>query len=115
MKCKKLFFKECHLAGAKYHDLDEVLEELKIGTVLQLVHESDNRYDPNAVAVVYTDGEGDEYMIGYIPRDENSELAVLLEMGWGNIFKCTVSRINPEAYYEDQIHLKISILKNENA
>ena len=30
MKAKKLFFKECHLAGRQYHDVDEVWDELKI-------------------------------------------------------------------------------------
>lgn len=34
MKTKKLFFKECHLAGRQYHDADEVWNELKVGTVL---------------------------------------------------------------------------------
>lgn len=31
MKAKKLFFKECHLAGRQYHDVDEVWEELHVG------------------------------------------------------------------------------------
>ena len=34
MKKKKLFFKECHLAGRQYHDANEVWEELKVGTLL---------------------------------------------------------------------------------
>lgn len=118
MKSKKLFFKECHLAGAMYHDLDEVFDYLKIGTELELVRDEDNRYDKNAVAVVYhkknvAEGEDEEFHIGYIPRNENEMIAGLLEMGWGNIFKCTVSRINPEVHYEDQIHMKISIVRNE--
>jgi hypothetical protein len=36
MKAKKLFFKECHLAGRKYHDVDEVWNELKVGTASNL-------------------------------------------------------------------------------
>lgn len=119
MKAKKLFFKECHLAGAMYHDLDEVFELLKIGTELELVRELDNRYDKNAVAVVYRkkgteDVADEEFHIGYIPRNENETIASLLEMGWGHIFKCTICQIVPEAHYENQIHLKISIVRNEN-
>ena len=118
MKAKKLFFKECHLAGAMYHDLDEVFECLKVGTELELVRDLDNRYDKNAVAVVYhrrNDGDmtDEEFHIGYIPRGENETIAGLLEMGWGNIFKCTICQINPEAHYEDQIHMKISIIRSE--
>ena len=118
MKAKKLFFKECHLAGARYNDLDEVFEELRVGTELELVRDEDNRYDRNAVAVVYhqVDDEGliEDYLIGYIPRDENETIAALLEMGWGEVFRCTICRINPEAHYEQQIHLKISIVRNED-
>lgn len=119
MKAKKLFFKECHLAGAMYHDLDEVFEFLRIGTELELVRDLDNRYDKNAVAVVYhkrcvSDMSDEEFLIGYIPRNENEMIAGLIEMGWGNIFKCTICQINPEAHYEDQIHMKISIVRNES-
>lgn len=117
MQAKKLFFRECHLAGALYHDLDEVFEDLKIGTELELVRDEENRYDKNAVAVVYrqVDDEGliEDYMIGYIPRSENAPIAALLEMGWDKIFKCTICQINPEAHYENQIRLKISVVRNE--
>ena len=36
MKVKKLFFKECNLAGRQYHDVDEVWDELHVGTCLEL-------------------------------------------------------------------------------
>ena len=48
MEAKKLFFKECHLAGRQYHDVDEVWDELHIGTLLELVRDTDNAYDKNA-------------------------------------------------------------------
>ena len=54
MKKKKLFFKECHLAGRQYHDANEVWEELKVGTLLELQRDQENPYDKNAVAVVYS-------------------------------------------------------------
>lgn len=41
MKAKKLFFKECHLAGRQYHDVDEVWEELHVGTCLELQRDLD--------------------------------------------------------------------------
>lgn len=52
MKAKKLYFKETHLAGRQYHDCDEVFDELKVGTLLRLERDLDNRFDHNAVAVV---------------------------------------------------------------
>ena len=120
MKAKKLFFKECHLAGRQYHDVDEVWEELHVGTLLELERDLDNRYDKNAVAVIYNQGldedtgERDDYLLGYIPSDENEEIAQLLEMGWNEIFECRICKIKPEAHYENQIYLSIRIKKNES-
>lgn len=52
METKKLYFMDCHLAGRMYHDADEVWEGLKVGTLVRLERELDNRHDPNAVMVV---------------------------------------------------------------
>lgn len=121
MKAKKLFFKETHLAGRQYHDCDEVFDELKGGTLLRLERDLDNRYNRNAVAVVYdrpypaSEGETpetEEFLLGYIPARENETIAQLLEMGWTDIFECRISRIKPEAHYEDQIRLTIRIKRN---
>ena len=118
MKAKKLFFKECHLAGRQYHDVDEVWDELHVGTQLELQRDLDNRYDKNAVAVVYHNVDEDtgiveEYLLGYIPGEENETIAQLLEMGWEDIFECRISKINPDAHYENQIRLTIRIVRNE--
>lgn len=114
----KLFYKECHLAGAKYHDLDEVFDKLHVGQEVYLERDRNNHYDPNAIGVVYRevddDGMVEEYLMGYIPRTENEPLADFLDMGWGKAFKCTIVQINPEAYYEHQVRLKISIVRNED-
>ena len=120
MKAKKLFFKECHLAGRQYHDADEVWEELHVGTLLELRRDLDNRYDKNAVAVMYHRGldEGtganDEYLLGYIPSGENETIAQLLEMGWDDIFECRISKINPDAHYENQVRLTVRIVRHNN-
>lgn len=121
MKAKKLYFKETHLAGRQYHDCDEVFDELKVGTLLRLERDLNNRYDHNAVAVVYDHpypaaegqtSETEEFLLGYIPARENETIAQLLEMGWTDIFECRISRIKPEAHYEDQIRLTIRIKRN---
>ena len=119
MNAKKLFFKECHLAGRQYHDVDEVWDELHVGTCLTLQRDLDNRYDKNAVAVVYNNvdvetGIVEDYLLGYIPSGENETLAQILEMGWDKIFECRISKINPEAHYENQIRLTIRIVRKEN-
>ena len=112
MVTKKLFFMDCHLAGRKYHDADEVWDDLKVGTILRLERDKENRFDPYAVMVVY-DKEDEEYLLGYIPRGENETIANFLEMGWTNIFECSITKIDPEVHPEDQINLTIKILRNK--
>lgn len=112
MKAKKLFFKECRVAGRQYHDADEVWNYMKVGTQLRLVRDLDNRYDTEAVAMVF-DAEDEEYLIGYVPRCENSEIAALLEMGWADIFECRICKINTDTHYEDQIHVTIKIKRRK--
>jgi hypothetical protein len=113
MEAKKKYFMDCHLAGRKYHDADEVWENLKVGTVLQLQRDLENRHDADAVAVMYHNEEdNDDYCIGYIPREDNETIASILEMGWTGLFECRINRIVPEAHPEHQIHLTINVVRN---
>ena len=116
MKVMKKFYKECHLAARMYYDANEVWSDLKVGQELQLRREPDNSYDANAVQVIFTkpdeNGEFEEFVLGYIPRDENAELAAFLDLGWDEIFECRISSINEEAHYEQQIHVTIRIKRN---
>lgn len=112
MVTKKLFFMDCHLAGRKYHDADEVWDDLKVGTTLRLERDKENRFDPYAVMVVF-EKEKEDYLLGYIPRGENETISNLLEMEWNNIFECRISKINEEAHPEKQVHLTIKIMRNK--
>ena len=114
MVAKKLYFMDCHLAGRKYHDADEVWEQLKVGTVLKLERDKENRTDANAVMVVYQDKDGEEFKLGYIPRGENETIAGLLEMDWTDIFECRISKLNPDAHPESQVHLTIRLVRNKS-
>ena len=52
---------------------------------------------------------GESYILGYIPRNENSTLAIFLEMGWDELFECRISRISPDEHPENQIEMTIKI------
>lgn len=112
MKTTKKYLMDCHLAGRKYHDADEVWEDLKVGTLLRLERDEENRYDANAVAVMYDKGE-ESYCLGYVPRGANEYVASLLEMGWTEVFECRISRVNPEAHPDGQVWLTVKIRRNE--
>lgn len=112
METKKKYFMDCHLAGKQYHDADEVWDKLKVNTELKLARDYENKYDPDAVAVIYVDNDAnEEFCIGYIPGSENKEIATILEMGWEDIFECRISSINEKAHPEQQIHLTIKVKK----
>ena len=114
MEAKKKFFMNCHLAGRMYHEADEVWDKLKVGTVVELVREADNRYDPNAVMVCYNDQENEEQVcIGYIPRTQNNAIALLMDMGYAAIFECRICQIDERAHPEQQVQLTVKIKRNE--
>ena len=113
METRKKFFKDCYLAGRKYHEADEVWNQLEVGTKLQLVRDLDNRYDVNAVALTFKAEYGEDYLIGYIPQTENEVLALFLEMGWTDMFECRISKIDPNAFSERQIKLTIKVKRNK--
>jgi hypothetical protein len=113
METRKKFFKDCYLAGRKYHEADEVWNQLEVGTELQLVRDLVNRYDVNAVALTFKAENGEDYLIGYIPQTENEVLALFLEMGWTDMFECRISKIDPNAFSERQIKLTIKVKRNK--
>lgn len=113
MEVKKKFFMDCHLAGRKYHDVDEVWEQLKVGTFLRLERDADNKYDPEAVAVMYDDEvQHETYCLGYLPSNDNKLTADLLDMGWTDLIECRISTIKPDAHPEQQIRLTLKIKRN---
>lgn len=120
LELKKMLFKECHLAGRQYYDVNEVWNDLQIGTLLRLERIDNNPKDENAIGVFFdkhteVDGETEltTYFLGYVPAVDNKEMAKLMDMGWGNIFECSICKINPQAHYENQIYFTIRIRRNE--
>ena len=111
MEENKKFMMSCNLAGTQYHGAIDVWDKLKMGTLLQLERDKENRYDPEAVAVMYQD-EDETTCIGYIPKGENYALSAFMDMGWYDMFECRISRINEHAHPEQQIYLTIKIKKN---
>ena len=112
MKAHQMFYMDCHLAGRKFHDADLVWDQLKIGQQVRLERDEQNHYDPNAVQVIYNN-DGEDYLLGFIPRDSNSDIAAFLDMGWTQLFDCCISRLNPDAHPEQQVHLTIRIRRKE--
>ncbi|MDD2634932.1 MAG: HIRAN domain-containing protein [Bacteroidales bacterium] len=103
---KNRYFKHFFIAGFTYCDGVDVFQNLKIGTQLKLVAESDNKYDANAVALYYG-----EVKLGFIPRAVNKEISILINSGYDGIFEAHINRVVPKANPEEQIGVLLRIVE----
>lgn len=66
------------IAGLRYHLSSEQVEELlRVGTLLSLTHESENKFDSIAVAVSLVEGQ----KVGYIEKPYNRAFCELIDYG----------------------------------
>jgi len=73
-----------------------------------LIAESDNPYDPEAVAIFYQDRK-----IGYVPKDRNTLLSKLLYFGHGDLFESRIQYANRESHPERQFRVVVKIKDNQ--
>ncbi|MBQ3805259.1 MAG: HIRAN domain-containing protein [Prevotella sp.] len=107
---------ECPVAGIGFHDIKDIWDELYVGAKIALVRERNNKYDKNAVAVALADdydGNPDEFdfnfILGYIPRQNNHAIAAILDMGWEEFIEAEISELNDHASYSDRLHITVYI------
>lgn len=95
-----------YLAGVKFHNLKDVIADLKPGSGFELVSEPSNPYDPNAVRVEFKGT-----MCGYVPARFSSEIAAALSIGKNLV--CKVTKVDPSAKPWEQCEVVIE--EEENA
>lgn len=93
-----------HIAGFKYYDGALVLSKLKPGKRVKMVAEPNNPYDPSAIVLRYK-----KVKLGYVPRTENEQLALLAFYGHKGIFEARVLQVNPEADPWEQVRVGIYV------
>lgn len=116
---RKLFL-ECNVAGLEFHNADEVWDNLEVGMSLALVRERDNVHDWKAVAIALAeDFNGDpndfdfDQILGYIPRSDNREIAVLLDMGWADLLEAKITKLDKELPYQNRMTIAIYLKRKE--
>lgn len=77
------------LAGFRHYDGREVWRDMKVGDRLELVRESDNSYDANAIRI-----EWRGLKLGYVPRRDNAAVARQLDRGAALEARVTTLREN---------------------
>lgn len=119
---KKILFKECAVAGVSFHIKynDEIWDELEVGTKVALVREKDNKYDKNAVAVaLFDDYDGDpddfdfDFILGYIPKTENEQIAQMFDMGWDDVFVAELTTVKKHGNINNRLRISIFIQSKE--
>jgi len=85
---------EFYIAGVKFHQYKDVLNDVSEGNVLQLIPEPTNKYDPNAVQIHFDNGDKSAF-IGFVPKKFSSEISALLEVGID--LECKLTKFTKDA------------------
>lgn len=105
-KSNRQYF-NCHIAGFSHWEGCLVINELKLGAKLQLERDIHNPFDPYAVAIYYENTK-----LGYIPKSQNKDISIFLDMGHSDIFDVRVQSVSPDNHPESQVRVAIFIKNN---
>lgn len=116
---KDIYLSSIFIAGVNYLDISETYNKLIEGSILCLIREPSNPYDPNAILISTVEG----HVIGYIPKETNIILKNLMDNGkylYGKIKEISddFNNINVDIYlsYKDiieEITGTLSLLSGE--
>ncbi len=81
-------YKSFKIAGIEYYEALFVMKKIKVGDKLKLKPQPTNIHDENAVEIYYKGKK-----LGYIPRNANYSISVLLNAGW-DIFDAYVQKLD---------------------
>ena len=69
-----------------------------------------------ALAADYDDDPEDfdfDYILGYIPRNQNTAIAAMLDMGWQEMLEAEITELKDHAPYSDKLHITVYIRSKE--
>jgi len=95
---KKEHLAHFDIAGFTFYDGTLAFKELEIGTLLRLELDSENKYDPRAVAIYFG-----EHKLGFIPRSENRIFYKLFTVELEKHIEVRIQRISKDENPEHQI------------
>jgi len=100
---KRILLLKTRLAGHLYYGVDKVYPYVRLGDALDLRREPHNPYDHKAVEI-YWRGE----KLGYIPKEDNSVIAHLLDRG--EKLEAFVSEIRNTPNYWERIWFEVYLI-----
>lgn len=93
-----------HIAGFAYYDGLDLIEELKLGTQVDLVSEPNNPADVNAVAIYYKNTK-----LGYVPNYKNEILSTLVYFGHADILEARIQMFKLDSHPERQFRVVVKV------
>jgi hypothetical protein len=109
-------FREFYIAGVQHHKGVSIQSKLSEDDELILRPEPDNKYDPNAVAIIWNDdGNEDDVMMGYVPAKFAGEVnaSLIVAEASGGEVKCILTEVNLSAKTWERFKVKIVEVDNE--
>lgn len=82
------------IAGVQHHQMNSVINDISVGNVLVLIPEPTNKFDPNAVRIIYARHDK-EAMLGYVPKKFSAEVSASIFIG--TLLECEVVEFNKQA------------------
>ena len=94
-----------YVAGVQFHELKKCINQIHADDELTLRPDPTNKYDPNAVEIIF-EGEESVHMVGFVPakQDLSAKISSLLEI---TELKCTVLEVTPTAKTWEQLKVRI--------
>jgi hypothetical protein len=96
---------EFFVAGVQHHSLHSYIDEILEGDILQLVKEPENKYDHNAIKIVYLAMDESACMIGYVPGKLSAAVTAFIDTAESPT--CYVTQVNPDAKPWNQLKVLI--------
>lgn len=102
---KKTWLLQFHIRGFQYYQGPDLIRRMSPGDTLTIAREPGNKYDPQAIAILYRDRK-----IGFVPREKNEVISRLLDAGAAEL-KAEIIKVNKDATPWDAVYAGIYLEK----
>jgi len=105
---------EFYIAGVKFHEASKIIDKLEVGMQLHMEPEPSNKYDSNAVKLIFELEEINNifpFMLGYVPAKFSAQASALLLVSENVI--CEIIEVNEREKPWKQI--KVVVKEKTNA
>ena len=100
-----------YVAGVQFRpkgDITLASNILKEGDKLFLLPEPTNKFDPNAVRIIFDNG-GVQFMLGFVPKKFSASVSAVIEVGVK--LDCILTTFNPSAKPWEMLEVEIVEVK----